>query len=190
MARRLFGNRSRISGVVIVVLGQIFHCGICREEHRHVADAPLGSRQEQLCYIKIFIQDLRVCGRIENIDKIFVLCSFSVSSRPLFLYSRRSLVSLSSRFVDQRGWRRPIHPSERTVVSRSSRDQRDTRPRVMRGDVNEGRFLLFRTLIRRESALTYNRRFLISLKFFSLNKHALSGVSRYKGLSKIHSPSS
>lgn len=57
------------------------------EEHQCVADASLGSRQEQLSYIKTFIQDLRVCGCIENIDKIFVLCSFSPSSRSLFFYS-------------------------------------------------------------------------------------------------------
>lgn len=33
-----------------------------------------GARQERCVYIKIFIQDLRVCGRIENIDKICLVC--------------------------------------------------------------------------------------------------------------------
>lgn len=42
-------------------------------------------RQEQCVYIKIFIQDLRVCGRIENIDKIFVICSSLSLSLSLFL---------------------------------------------------------------------------------------------------------
>jgi hypothetical protein len=141
MTRRRSRSRSRISGVDIILI-QISCVATCREEHRHVADAPLGSRQEQLCYIKIFIQDLRVCGRIENIDKIFVLCSFSVSSRALFLYSRRSLVSLVAHRRSER-MAPTIHPSERIVVSRSSRDQRDTRPRVTRVTLTRGDFYYF-----------------------------------------------
>lgn len=153
-----------------------------------VADASLGSRQEQLCYIKTFIQDLRVCECIENIDKIFVLRSFSPSSRSPSS-SRRSLISLvvfrrSERMV-------PDDPSFRTN-RRVSIVERSTRHASSRDacDVNEGRFffLLFRTLIRRESALTYNRRFNFIKIFFSFNKHALSGASRYKGLSEKFIP--
>lgn len=158
-----------------------FRVGYVGEEHRRVADASLRSRQEQLCYIKTFIQDLRVCECIENIDKIFVLRSFPPSSR-------RSLISLvvfrrSERMV-------PDDPSFRTNrrVSRSSRDQRDTRPRVTHVTLTRGVFLLFRTLIRRESALTYNRRLIFIKIFFSFNKHALSGASRYKGLSEKFIP--
>lgn len=128
----------------------------------------LGSRQEQLCYIKIFIQDLRVCGRIENIDKIFVLCSFSSRS----LYSCHPLVSRppvrSERMVPT------IHPSERTVVSRSSRDQRDTRPRMTRVTLTRDVFIIsYPLFVVNLHSRIYNRRFNFIKIFFSLNKHAL-----------------
>lgn len=73
-----------------------------------------------------------------------------------------------------------IHPSERTVASRSSRDQRDTRPRVTRVTSTRGGFFFFflfyyfvPLFAPCESALAYNRRFNF-IKFFSLNKHVLS----------------
>lgn len=117
----------------------------------------LGPRQGAVCYIKIFIQDLRVCGRIENIDKIFVLCSFSAFLPPpsFFLlvfsstpstYSATPLLPLSSSRFARRApsIRREDgsgDPSFRTnrrvsIVERSTRhaSSRDAR------DVNEGRF--------------------------------------------------
>lgn len=162
------------------------------EERRRAADAPPGSRQEQLCYIKTFIQDLRVCECIENIDKIFVLRSFSPSSRSL-LYSLVVLSFRSSMFR-RSGRMVPNDPSFRTN-RRVSIVERSTRHASSRDacDVNEGRFLflLFRTLIRRESALAYNRRFnfikILFLFFLLINMLCLAyrviKVSR-----KMHSP--
>jgi len=163
-----------------------FRMGYVGEEHRRVADASLGSRQEQLCYIKTFIQDLRVCECIENIDKIFVLRSFSPSSRSLFF----SLFSHFARRVPsiRENGTGMIHPSERTVVSRSSRDQRDTRPRVTHVTLTRGVFYYFVPLFV-ANPLSRIIDVLISLKFFfSFNKHALSGASRYKGLSEKFIP--
>lgn len=101
--------------------------------------------------------------------------------------TRRSLILLvvlcrSERMVPM------IHPFGRTVgvVSRSSRDQRDTRPRLTHVTLTRGVFYYFVPLFVVNS-LSRIIDVLISLKFFSFNTHTLSGISRYKGLSKIHS---
>lgn len=141
-----------------------FRVGYVGEEHRRVADASLRSRQEQLCYIKTFIQDLRVCECIENIDKIFVLRSFSPSSRSLFFSS----FSHFARRVHRRSERMvPDGPSFRTN-RRVSIVERSTRHASSRDacDVNEGRFFYYFVPLFVANPLSRIIDVLISLKFF------------------------
>lgn len=165
-----------------------FSSGICCERNTDALPARRPAPGRSNCVIlKLFIQDLRVCESIENIDKIFVLRSFfSSSPRPLFHSSfshfARRVPSIRENGTDDPSFRanRRVSIVERSTRHASSRDA---------CDVNEGRFYYFVPLFV-ANPLSRIIDVLISLKFFffSFNKHALSGVSRYKGLSEIHSP--
>lgn len=62
-----------------------------------------------------------------------------------------------------------IHPSERTVVSRSSRDQRDTRPRMTRVTLTRDVFIIsYPLFVVNLHSRIYNRRFNFIKIFFLL----------------------
>jgi len=113
------------------------------------------------------------------------LCFFSLSLPLLVSFSRfaRRTPSIREDGTDDPSFRmnRRVSIVERSTRHASSREAYD---------INEGRFYYFVPLFV-VNPLSRIIDVLISLKFFSLNKHALSGVSRVIKVSqKIHTPSS
>lgn len=109
------------------------------------------------CVILKFLY--KICVYASVLKILIKLLSYALSLLLLASSSTHVVLSFYSSYsVDQREMVPMIHP-QRTVVSRSSRDQRDTRPHMTHVTLTRDFFLLFRTLIRREFALTYNRRF-------------------------------
>lgn len=141
-----------------------FSSGICCERNTDALPARRPAPGRSNCVIlKLFIQDLRVCESIENIDKIFVLRSFfSSSPRPLFHSSfshfARRVPSIRENGTDDPSFRanRRVSIVERSTRHASSRDA---------CDVNEGRFYYFVPLFV-ANPLSRIIDVLISLKFF------------------------
>lgn len=188
MVRVIPRSFSRAEFQSVGIIPEWISSGICCERNTDALPARRPAPGRSNCVILKLLYKICVYASVLKILIKFLSYALFLllSSLPLFHSSfshfARRVPSIRENGTDDPSFRanRRVSIVERSTRHASSRDA---------CDVNEGRFYYFVPLFVANS-LSRIIDVLISLKFFffSFNKHALSGGSRYKGLSEIHSP--